>query len=84
MGGFSAGILKTGNVYEGRYLQLFKHYSLLTPIIAALYATISASFIIEQAGLPSLDKPAPDGSEKWNNDYPHRRLEVLRARGSIL
>lgn len=45
---------------------------------AVLYASVSASFIIEQEGLPSLE---PDGdSWMWNKDSPRRRLSNLRNR----
>ncbi|EPQ59546.1 Ribokinase-like protein [Gloeophyllum trabeum ATCC 11539] len=46
---------------------------------AVFYATVSASFIIEQEGLPRLSA-AEDASELWNDDSPQRRLEELRAR----
>lgn len=41
--------------------------------IATLYASVSASFVIEQEGLPIL---STEGF--WNNDSPHRRLELMR------
>lgn len=44
--------------------------------IAVLYATVSASFIIEQLGLPTLAL-GEDGTECWNGDSPQRRLEML-------
>jgi hypothetical protein len=40
--------------------------------LAMLYATVSASFIIEQEGLPSLS----DGL--WNSDTPQHRLANFR------
>ncbi|KAI9001247.1 Ribokinase-like protein [Trametes punicea] len=50
---------------------------------ATLYATVSASFIIEQEGLPRLTR-ATDGSGKqielWNGDSPQRRLKELQDR----
>lgn len=82
MGGLSFGLLKTGNVYEGERSYLSKQHPLLTLMIATFYASVSASFIIEQSGLPSLSEPAADGSEKWNNDDPYRRVEELRVRHS--
>ncbi|KAF7331930.1 PfkB domain-containing protein [Mycena kentingensis (nom. inval.)] len=42
---------------------------------ATLYASVSASFIIEQTGLPSLSSMG-----EWNHDSPQRRLDELRAR----
>lgn len=50
---------------------------MLTAYPAALYASVSASFIIEQSGLPTV---TPDNSGHWNNDSPARRLEALKAR----
>lgn len=57
---------------------------------ASLYATISASFVIEQEGLPHLStrQVADQGGthsesrtvEVWNDDIPQRRLEELRRR----
>jgi len=45
---------------------------------AVLYASVSASFIIEQEGLPLIE---PDGdSWRWNGDSPQRRLSDLRNR----
>ncbi|KAG2152948.1 Ribokinase-like protein [Suillus clintonianus] len=45
---------------------------------ATLYASVSASFTVEQLGLPHLT--LSNGVEEWNQDSPHRRLEVLRQR----
>ncbi|KAF8639802.1 hypothetical protein AX17_001061 [Amanita inopinata Kibby_2008] len=59
LGGLAAGLLLTKQ----------------NMIEATLYASVSASFIIEQEGLPVL---SPEGT--WNNDSPQRRLEVLRKR----
>ncbi|EKM59724.1 uncharacterized protein PHACADRAFT_250406 [Phanerochaete carnosa HHB-10118-sp] len=50
---------------------------------AVLHASVSASFAIEQGGLPALtQKIGDDGSivELWNGDTPQWRLEGLRAR----
>jgi len=45
---------------------------------AVLYGSVSASFTIEQEGLPLIE---PDGgSWKWNGDSPQRRLSELRNR----
>ncbi|KDR83352.1 hypothetical protein GALMADRAFT_219185 [Galerina marginata CBS 339.88] len=46
---------------------------------ATLYAAVSASFIIEQEGLPSLLR-ASSLEESWNGDIPLRRLRVLQTR----
>jgi hypothetical protein len=42
-----------------------------------LYATVSASFIIEQEGLPAVTYTP---TEEWNGDQPFRRLDALRKR----
>ncbi|KAG6812651.1 hypothetical protein H0H92_001601 [Tricholoma furcatifolium] len=48
---------------------------------ATFYASVSASFIIEQEGLPT---SLADGEHRlWNGDIPHRRLEALLARHEI-
>ncbi|KAH7916744.1 Ribokinase-like protein [Hygrophoropsis aurantiaca] len=47
---------------------------------AAYYASVSASFTIEQGGLPIMTGMAKDGSEIWNGDSPRRRLEELKQR----
>ncbi|CDO74016.1 hypothetical protein BN946_scf185043.g65 [Trametes cinnabarina] len=50
---------------------------------ATLYATVSASFTIEQEGLPRFTL-ATDANghqtELWNGDSPQRRLEELQER----
>ncbi|KAK7060309.1 hypothetical protein VNI00_001074 [Paramarasmius palmivorus] len=40
---------------------------------ASLYASVSASFTIEQGGLPVIT-----GQDEWNSDSPSRRLNALR------
>ena len=45
---------------------------------ATLHATVSASFVIEQLGLPKLKKTA--GGEFWNEDSPVSRLFKLMDR----
>ena len=50
----------------------------LTHLTAALYASVSASFVIEQEGLPPAESDG--GSWKWNGDSPQRRLLDLRNR----
>ncbi|KAF5321091.1 hypothetical protein D9619_000958 [Psilocybe cf. subviscida] len=61
LGGFAAGIVLGGG-------DMYE---------ATLYATVSASFVIEQEGLPSLQ--SKDG-ETWNGDSPQWRLKLLRKR----
>ncbi|PPQ95513.1 hypothetical protein CVT26_008541 [Gymnopilus dilepis] len=46
---------------------------------ATLHATVSASFIIEQEGLPSLTR-ASSGVELWNEDESINRLKILQQR----
>ncbi|KAF9468956.1 Ribokinase-like protein [Collybia nuda] len=47
---------------------------------ATLYATVSASFTIEQEGLPTVIQSPDLSQEKWNDDSPQRRLELLKMR----
>jgi len=47
---------------------------------AALYATVSASFVVEQVGLPILTPALQTSEERWNDDEPRRRLAELAAR----
>lgn len=55
--------------------------ALTRSMAAVLYASVSASFIIEQEGLPLME---PDGeSWKWNGDSPQRRLSDLRHRTGL-
>jgi hypothetical protein len=49
-----------------------------TPFLAVLWATVAASFTIEQSGLPTLEKR--EGVELWNGDVPRERIETLRHR----
>lgn len=48
---------------------------------AVLYASVSASIIIEQEGLPLIEPNG--GSWKWNGDSPQRRLSDLRKRSGL-
>ncbi|KAJ7591301.1 Ribokinase-like protein [Mycena floridula] len=47
--------------------------------VATAYATVSASFTIEQCGLPRISK-TEGGFTKWNDDSPERRLKELQSR----
>jgi hypothetical protein len=49
-------------------------------LIAAFYASVSASFTIEQAGIPTISSSDVQGPALWNDDLPERRLQALRAR----
>ncbi|WWC92495.1 uncharacterized protein L201_007454 [Kwoniella dendrophila CBS 6074] len=66
-----------GNSFLGGYVAGL-HLSDHDPYEALLYATISASFVVEQFGLPSLS--ITDGNERWNGDIPKERVEALRKR----
>ncbi|RPD61875.1 Ribokinase-like protein [Lentinus tigrinus ALCF2SS1-7] len=49
---------------------------------ATLYATVSASYTIEQEGLPRLSQATDDNGEVvevWNGDSAHHRLQALRV-----
>ncbi|KAI6004097.1 Ribokinase-like protein [Pisolithus albus] len=61
LGGLAAGLLLAG----GDFYE------------AAFYATVSASFVIEQSGLPALSIRPETGLEEWNHDLPHRRVNAL-------
>jgi sugar/nucleoside kinase (ribokinase family) len=91
--GSTADSFSAGNAFLGGYIAGLSHSS-GDPYEAALYATVSASFVVEQMGLPVLLTPSPtprptaeqgnqgpsSGSERWNGDSPWNRLEALRAR----
>lgn len=51
--------------------------------VATFYASVSASFVIEQQGLPKIgagvDGKGSTGGT-WNGDSPKRRLDQLRKR----
>jgi len=67
LGGLATGLLKS----EGDVYQ------------ATLYGTVSASFTIEQEGLPRLARTIDNSGyavEEWNTDSPQRRLEELQNR----
>ena len=46
---------------------------------AALCGTVSASFALEQVGVPTLGRD-DSGRETWNDDDVQRRLHILRHR----
>lgn len=65
LGGLSAGLILSGG-------DLYQ---------AMYYASVSASFIVEQHGLPTLSSPGLEGEdETWNGDQPRRRLSNLLDR----
>jgi hypothetical protein len=48
---------------------------------ATLYATVSASYMVEQMGLPHLEAVLPNvANEVWNGERPSVRLARLRER----
>jgi hypothetical protein len=51
-------------------------------VSAALYGTVSASFTIEQGGLPQITKHSSGElkTEEWNGDSPWKRLDEVRKR----
>jgi len=50
---------------------------------AARYGTISASYTVEQLGLPQITRASSDvRSEEWNGDSPWGRLQELKGRGT--
>jgi len=66
LGGLAAGVILTNG-------DVFE---------AVLYATISASYTIEQLGLPKITRASSDvRTEEWNGDSPWGRLQELKARG---
>jgi len=48
---------------------------------AAAYACVSASFVVQQFGLPEL--AAVEGEERWNGELPQDRLEKLWKRMGV-
>jgi sugar/nucleoside kinase (ribokinase family) len=82
LGGLAAGLsFSKGDVYEGELMEPEKQRKLKGFAIAALFATVSASFAIEQGGLPSLTpNPQDPDAPNCNGDSPMRRLEKLRER----
>lgn len=87
LGGFGAGyVLSSGDVIQGTWTFTHSCSSPTKPDIsyaATLYATISASYTIEQAGLPKLTQVQEKHGhmvELWNGDSPQDRLRTLQDR----
>lgn len=82
LGGLAAGLsLCEGNVYEGEQIMLESQQKPKGIEIATLFAAVSASFAIEQGGLPVMTSNIQDpDAPSWNGDSPMRRLEKLRER----
>ncbi|TFK27074.1 Ribokinase-like protein [Coprinopsis marcescibilis] len=68
LGGLAAGLLRTGD-------QIFE---------AVLHASVSASFVIEQQGLPMMSVDTPTKKATWNGEDPEQRLINLRNRQTKL
>ncbi|OJA15306.1 hypothetical protein AZE42_00950 [Rhizopogon vesiculosus] len=87
LGGLAAGLLlENGNVHKGLTVSyMIEAHKANTwvlnhsRVLATLYASVSASFTVEQLGLPHLTLNS-GREEEWNYDSPRRRLEVLRQR----
>lgn len=77
LGGLAAGlVLSNGDLYKGKHKCRGIIIGILIWSLAAFYASISASFIIEQEGLPRMSTD----STMWNGDKPYDRLEKLLKR----
>lgn len=50
---------------------------------ASYYASVSASFIIEQNGLPKVSRGGHE-ADLWNGDSPMRRLQELKTRAGVV
>ncbi|KAK1228911.1 hypothetical protein PQX77_008069 [Marasmius sp. AFHP31] len=74
LGGLAAGLdIADGDIYEGECVSsAILYLSIDHQISASLYATVSASFAIQQGGLPVFSEGL------WNQDSPSRRLDVLK------
>ena len=67
-----------GNAYLGGFaIGLLESSDLVT---AAKYGTVTASFALEQVGLPILSFDHADGKELWNGIAPLQRLEEYEMR----
>ena len=84
LGGLAAGLVLTnGDVFEGKRRGYTKRTTSqhVSPS-AALYGTVSASYTVEQLGLPKITRASSEvRSEEWNGDSPWGRLQELKARG---
>lgn len=86
LGGLGAGlVLSEGNVRQGTraILDSEELTGLMESHVATLYATVSASFTIEQAGLPHLTQILDETGklvERWNGGSPRQRLQELQNR----
>ena len=74
LGGLAGGLALGKNMYEGKYT-VTRYPTVVNSSTAVLYATVSASFTIEQYGLPPIGL-----GTLWNGDSPERRVEELQNR----
>ena len=75
-------MLSGGDVFEGGSICILFSFPASRSLLAVLHATVSASFTIEQLGLPNINEPLSDdgGNTRCNDDDSFRRLDQLRAR----
>ena len=86
LGGLIAGLsLNKGDNYEGLWFATVERSAEIratdvpaTRTEAALYASVSASFVCQQFGLPLITRT--EGRVLWNGEDPHERLRALRER----
>jgi sugar/nucleoside kinase (ribokinase family) len=86
LGGLIAGLsLNKGDIYEGLWFATVERSAEIratdvpaTRTEAALYASVSASFVCQQFGLPLITRT--EGRVLWNGEDPHERLRALRER----
>lgn len=73
MGGLGAALDQGNSIHEGEQSQ--KAEGLM---VAVLWATVAASLVIEQNGLPTLEYGREE--DIWNGENPKDRVEKLRSR----
>lgn len=71
LGGLTAALDEGNDMHEGGFSQ-----SKLTP--AVIWATVAASFIVQQDGLPTMT--TVHGREFWNGEFAWTRVEKLKKR----
>lgn len=68
-----------GNAFLGGFT--LKHSETVNFVEAAHYGSVAASFVLEQVGVPKLDKADSLGTgERWNGDDPRERLHAYQKR----
>lgn len=81
LGGLSAGILLSGgDIEQGGLVALGgrERVELITELTGMFYGSVSASFTVEQPGLPRIGNEGC--KETWNGDQAHARLDALLQR----